>query len=182
MRFTSIFTLLISAASLATASTIGFTCTPSNNNSVANGVLVTGGTTAVSCGGFAAPNGSAITNVAFDFLGTYQDSVENGNHQLTFSGSSAFGGFGPVNTTISPTVGFAVASGGSAQLLASTPSWLFTVTTANTNGGNVLPYNASYTISGTYTYEVQGGGVPEPSTIALVGGVLVLAGVRKFKS
>ena len=183
MRFTSIFTLLVSATSLASASTIAFTCTPSNNNSIANGVLVTGGTTTVSCGAFTAPNGSAITNVAFDFLGTYQDSVENGNHQLTFSGNSAFGGFGPADTTISPTIGFAVASGGSAQLLASTPSWLFTVTTSNTNGGNVLPYNASYTISGTYTYEVQRhDGVPEPSTLALVGGVLVLAGIRKFKS
>lgn len=183
MRFASIFTLLVSAASLASASTIGFTCTPSNNNSIANGVLVTGGTTSVNCGGFTAPNGSAITNVAFDFLGTYQDSVDNRDHQLTFSGTSAFGGFGPVDTTISPAIGFAVASGGSAQLLASTPSWLFTVTTSNTNGGNVLPYNASYTIGGTYTYEVQDqGGVPEPSTLALVGGVLVLAGIRKARS
>ena len=183
MRFASIFTLLVSAASLASASTIGFTCTPSNNNSIANGVLVTGGTTSVNCGGFTAPNGSAITNVSFDFLGTYQDSVDNRDHQLTFSGTSAFGGFGPVDTTISPAIGFAVASGGSAQLLASTPSWLFTVTTSNTNGGNVLPYNASYTIGGTYTYEVQDqGGVPEPSTLALVGGVLVLAGIRKARS
>ena len=182
MRFSSLFTLLVSAASLASASTIEFTCTPSNNNSIANGALVTAGTTTVSCGGFMAPSGSAITNVSFNFLGTYQDSVDNGNHQLTFAGSSAFGGFGPVDTTISPTIGFAVASGGSAQLLASTPSWLFTVTTSNTNGGNVLPYNASYTISGTYTYEVQDqSGVPEPSTLALVGGVLVLAGIRKFK-
>ena len=37
-----------------------------------------------------------------------------------------------------------------------------------------------------FTYEVQDNvvqsGVPEPSTLALVGGVLVLAGSRKFKS
>ena len=33
----------------------------------------------------------------------------------------------------------------------------------------------------TYAVNVQSG-VPEPSTLALAGGVLVLAAIRKFKS
>ena len=75
-----------------------------------------------------------------------------------------------------------MASGGGAfAVIPSTPNWIFSVTTSNTSLANVLPDNASYTISGVYTYEVQGG-VPEPSTLALVGGVLVLAGIRKFRS
>ena len=182
MRYLSIFALLVSAASLASASTLAFSCVPNNNNAVTNALLVNGGATSVTCDGFSAPAGSLITNVSFNFLGTFQDSVENGNQQLTFSGTSAYGSFGPASTNAHPNVGFMVASGGGPQAIASTGgNWIFNVSTSNTSNANVLPDNASYSISGVYTYEVQGG-VPEPSTLALVGGVLVLAGIRKFRS
>lgn len=182
MRYLSIFALLVSASSLASASTLAFSCVPNNNNAVTNSALVMGGATSVTCDGFSAPAGSLITNISFNFLATFQDSVENGNHQLTFSGNSAYGGFGPGTTNSHPSVGFMVASGGSAQAIANTGgNWIFNVATSNTSNVSVLPDNASYTISGVYTYEVQGG-VPEPSTLALVGGVLVLAGIRKFRS
>ena len=183
MRYLSIFALLVSASSLASASTLAFSCVPNNNNAVTNSALVLGGATSVTCDGFSAPAGSLITNISFNFLATFQDSVDNGNHQLTFSGNSAYGGFGPGTTTSHPSVGFMVASGGGAQAIANTGgNWIFNVATSNTLNVNVLPDNASYTISGVYTYEVQDGQVPEPSTLALVGGVLVLAGIRKFRS
>ena len=181
MRYLSIFTLLVSAAS---ASTINFSCAPSNNNAVAGAALVTGGSTTTTCDAFAAPAGSVITNVLINFFATFQDSVSNGNHQLTYSGSGAFGSFAAANTGIDPNVSFVSTSGNTAQNVASTGgTWLFTTLVSNTVGTNVLPDNSSYTVSGTYTYEVQApGGIPEPSTLALVGGVLVLAGIRKFRS
>ena len=179
MRYLSIFTLLVSAAS---ASTINFSCAPSNNNAVAGAALVNGGSTTTTCDAFAAPAGSVITNVLINFFSTFQDSVNNGNHQLTYSGSGAFGSFAAANTGIDPNVSFVSTSGNTAQNVASTGgTWLFTTLVSNTVGTNVLPQASSYTVSGTYTYEVQGG-VPEPSTLALVGGVLVLAGIRKFRS
>ena len=182
MRYLSIFTLLVSAAS---AATISFSCAPNNQNAVTNAGLVNGGATSVTCNGFTAPAGSIITNVNMQFLGTFQDSFGNGNQQLTFAGSSAFGGFAAASTTSDPNVGFLFTNA-----ISSTPgvnstggTFVFSVTTTNTVNGSTLPDNASYTVSGVYTYEVQNqGGVPEPSTLALVGGVLVLAGIRKFKS
>ena len=182
MRYLSLFTLLVSAAS---AATINFSCAPSNNNAVSNGALVTGGSTTTTCEAFTAPAGSVITNVQVNFFATFQDSVDNGNHQLTYSGSGAFGSFAAANTTIDPNVGFVSTFGNTAQNVASTGgTWTFTTLVSNTVAGNVLPFASSYTVSGVYTYEVQdtGGAVPEPSTLALVGGVLVLAGIRKFRS
>ena len=182
MRYLSIFTLLVASSSLASASFLNFTCVPGNNNAVANAALVTGGSTTTTCDAFAAPAGSVITNVLINFFATFQDSVNNGNHQLTYSGSGAFGSFAAANTGIDPNVSFVSTSGNTAQNVASTGgTWLFTTLVSNTVGTNVLPQASSYTVSGTYTYEVQGG-VPEPSTLALVGGVLVLAGIRKFRS
>lgn len=189
MRSLSIFTLLVSSAFTASAAFVDFSCAPINNNAVLNSALVTGGATQVTCfaGGLNAAPGQQITNVTLNFLGTFQDSVSNGLHQLTFSGSSVHGNFGPLNTNAAGSVGFTDTPGVIiiAGPVASLASFVVNVTTSNTNGANVLPDNASYTISGQYTTEAiptQGGDVPEPSTLALVGGVLVLAGIRKFRS
>ncbi len=184
MRTLSVFALLGLAASFASANTIAFNCIPNNQNAVTSGVLVNAGSTSVTCDGFDAGAGNTITNISYDFLGTFQDAVStNGNHQLTFTGSSIYGNFGPQDTNIAGAVGSAATSGGSANNTQSVANWVFNVTTANTDSNNVLPNNASYTITGVYTFEANNqGGVPEPSTLALVGGVLILAGIRKFRS
>ena len=53
-------------------------------------------------------------------------------------------------------------------------------------GASTAITGATFNAMVNFTYEVQDNvvqsGVPEPSTLALVGGVLVLAGIRKFKS
>ena len=181
MRYLSIFTLLVSAAS---AGTIPFTCAPNNNNAVTNGAPVTAGSTNVTCTGFTPPAGQFIINVRLNGFATFQDSVDNGNHQLTYSATGAFGSFAAANTGPDPNVSFVSAFGNTAQNLASIANWVVTVSVSNTVAGNALPDNSSYTISGVYTYEVQNNdpGIPEPSTLVLVGGVLVLAGIRKFRS
>ena len=51
-------------------------------------------------------------------------------------------------------------------------------------GASTAITGATFNAMVNFTYEVQdqGPGVPEPSTLVMVGGVLVLAGIRKFKS
>ena len=53
------------------------------------------------------------------------------------------------------------------------------VTSPGSTVGTVGSANGSVFVS--YTYEAIPTGIPEPSTLALVGGVLVLAGIRKFR-
>ena len=64
MRYISIFSLLISAASLASASTLSTTCTQN--------VYMTqsGSGQNVVCGGFTAPIGSAITDIKWGLVDT----------------------------------------------------------------------------------------------------------------
>ncbi len=179
---------MAASAFTASATIVDFSCTPINNNAVLNSGLVTAGSTSVTCftGGVNAGANNQITNVQINFLGTFQDSVSNGNHQLTFAGTSVNGNFGPLTTNSAGSVGFTDTPGVIiiAGPVASLAQFVINVTTSNTNVNNVLPDNASYTISGSYTLEAipNQSGVPEPSTLALVGGVLVLAGIRKFRS
>ena len=184
MRLLSVFALLVSAVSFASANTIAFSCIPNNNNAVTDGALVGGGATSVTCTGLDAGAGSRITNVSYDITYTFQDSLNNGLHQLTYNATSVFGNFstGNQNTTSNGAFGGGSSTFGGAMSIQSTGgNYLVNVVSSNTVNTNVLPDNASYTISGVYTYEAQTG-TPEPSTLALVGGVLVLAGLRKFRS
>ncbi len=161
-------------------------CTPTNQTAVESGVLVNSGSTTVSCAGFTAPSGSLITNVSFNFLGTFSDSDNsNGTHQLIFNGTTPWGSFGPLATTSGVDVGSTGTQTGltpGAPGVNSIAAFLVTVTTSGADG-LVLPESGQYTVRAVYTYEAeQQSGVPEPSTLALVGGVLVLAGIRKFRS
>ncbi|MBY0503730.1 MAG: PEP-CTERM sorting domain-containing protein [Bryobacteraceae bacterium] len=189
MRSLSVLTLLAASCTLANASIISQVCGAINTSAIAGGALVNNGSVTVSCGGFTAPIGQSIINISFSFLGTFSDSDgNNGLHQLTFNGTTPFGSgaFGPFNTGSDGDVG----STGNQNSLSSAvlsqnglAGFNVTVTTANTVGGNALPDTGQFTVRAVYTYEVdqQPGGVPEPSTLALVGGVLVLAGLRKFR-
>lgn len=186
MRSLSIFTLLVAAASMASATTVNFSCTPQNQPGINAGALVNSGSTSVTClaGGIDVGSGNLIQNLTLNFVGSFNDSISGTNHQVEFTGTSSQGGFATTATSAGDFVGFAVVSNfvntnPGTQTLA---SFVFNVTTALA-GGTVSPESAAYTVSGSYTYEAQQqSGVPEPSTLALVGGVLVLAGIRKFRS
>ena len=116
------------------------------------------------------------------FAGAFSDGNPNNSSQISFSGSSILGNFGPINTgtsTLSSDTGFVT---GINSTLNATPGFAaFNVNITTSSIGASVPDSAQYSVFATYTYEVQGGGVPEPSTLALVGGVLVLAGIRKFR-
>jgi hypothetical protein len=126
-----------------------------------------------------------VTNLSLRFTGTFSDSSGDVLHQLVFSGSSIYGAFGSFATNTALDLG---STGLQVGITPSTPgtqtvaAFTVNVTTA-TGQGLALPSTGQYTVRATYTYELQdqGGDVPEPSTLALVGGVLVLAGIRKFR-
>lgn len=160
------------------------TCQPGNQNAVVDAALVGGGTTSVTCAGFTAPSGSLITNLNLTFFGSFTETLNFVPHQLSFSGSSFIGNFGAFQTgsdTTQSNTGLQ-AAGSIALNTNSVSSFNVTVNTS-TVGGQTLPDQGIYTVRAIYTYEVQqsGGDVPEPTTLALVGGVLILAGLRKFR-
>jgi len=188
MRFLSIFALAVASCTLASATTVSFSCQPLDQPAILPpSNVINAGSTTVTCSGsgpagaFTGGAGDILTNINLSFIGTFQDGdPTNGTHQLSFAGSSSQGGFAATNTSSGP--GF-----GGLELLnfvdfnpnvASIASFIFTLNTASI--GQSIPNSASYSVYGTYTYEVAPG-IPEPSTLALVGGVLVLAGIRKFR-
>ncbi len=182
MSYFSTCLVLLSAASVAGAATITFDCNPVNQNHTLDGGLVGGGTTTVACDAFDAGAGSLVTEVTYTINLTWQDSVNNGTHQLTFNATSALGGFdtGNFDTTLDESIGgFGPVVWGGTLLQQSIDAYLVTVVTSNTTPTSALPNLGSYTITGVYTYEVQDN-VPEPTTLALVGCILVLGGIRKL--
>ena len=179
MRYFSIFALLAASASFASANMITIACGP--QVSTINFSTITSPLTST-CAAQNFGGGTTITNISLGFAGAFSDGNPNNSSQVSFSGSSILGNFGPINTgidTLSSNTGFI-------QNLNSTPNatpgfGAFNVSVSTTSIGASVPDSAQYSVFATYTYEVQGG-VPEPSTLALVGGVLVLAGIRKFRS
>ena len=182
MRYLSIFTLLVASSSLASASIISGTCTPS-------GFFSGGaGTNVYSCNGATVAAGFQIIAGSLTLTVDYLNGGTVGTN--TFQVSIPVPGFSP-----NPLVG--VSSGGTSSPpqipVTSTLNAVpfangaslanFTVTgTGSTTSGSVAA--GSGVLSYSYTVEAvqQGGQVPEPTTLALVGGVLVLAGIRKFRS
>ena len=185
MRKLSILALFVSAASLASAATISIACVPSNLSSINAGVITT--PTFATCAAQAASSfGSNLqfTNLSLSFIGSFSDSnPNNGMKQVTFTGSSIYGNFVQATNSsqFNGTTGLVTPLNASTPL--STAIAAFNVNIATTTGVNI-PDSAQYTVFANYTYETipTTGDVPEPSTIALVGGVLVLAGLRKFRS
>ena len=182
MRYLSIFTLLVASSSLASAATITIGCGPQVSS--INGGVITA-STSTTCAAFAGFAGFNTTNISLSFAGAFSDGNPANTSQITFNGSSTLGNFGPLVTATDPLSG----NTGFVQNLNPTVTPVaqgfgaFLVTVATTSTGNSIPDSAQYSVFATYTYETQQtGGVPEPSTLALVGGVLVLAGLRKFRS
>ena len=185
MRSLSIFALLAASCSLASASVITTSCSPS----VGSGIVGTyaGGTGSVtySCSGMAPASGFQIIAAVLNGQADYQFGSSNPN---TFQVSFAV----PVGFSVNPIVASAtgmVSSGAIVPFLSNlTTVPLPSFAAFNVVGTGSTPIGAVATGSGvlsiSYTVEAipNTGGVPEPSTLALVGGVLVLAGLRKFRS
>ena len=182
MRYLSIFTLLVASSSLASASIISGTCTP--------GGLYGGGTGTITyaCNGATVGAGFQIIAGSLTLGVNYLNGGAVGTN--TFQVSIPVPGFSP-----NPLVGASSGGSGSTPVtfVTSTLNAVpfadgvsltnFTVTgTGSTTSGSVAA--GSGTLSYSYTVEAvpNNGQIPEPTTLALVGGVLVLAGIRKFRS
>ena len=182
MRYLSIFTLLVASSSLASASIISGFCTQSP------GFYGGGaGTNVYSCNGVAPGVGFQIIAGSLTLTVDYSGGGSAGTN--TFQVSIPVPGFSP-----NPLVG--VSSGGTSSppqipvtstlnavpFANGTSLANFSVTGTGSTTGSVAA--GSGTLAYSYTVEAvqQGGQVPEPTTLALVGGVLVLAGLRKFRS
>ena len=179
MRYLSIFTLLVASASLASANLITIACGPQVSS--INGGIVTVGPLVATCAAqsFA---GFTISAVSLGFAGAFSDGNPANSSIVTYNGTSSLGNFGPISTpadVLSANTGFisglnpGASSGG-----------LINVSVTTTSTGASTPDSAQFSVFATYTYEttVTQPGVPEPTTLALVGGVLLLAGIRKFRS
>ncbi len=180
MRYFSVFALLAASASFASANVITIACGP--QMSTINFSTITS-PLASTCAAQNFGGGSIITNISLGFAGAFSDGNPNNASQISFSGSSILGNFGPLTTGIdnlSSNTGFVQNLNPTVN---ATPGFgAFNVNITTTSIGASVPDSAQYSVFATYTYEVQTPGVPEPSTLALVGGVLVLAGIRKFRS
>ena len=192
MRYLSIFTLLVASSSLASAAFITGTCTatPSAFGTTTVGTYGGGtGTVTYNCAG----TGSAVL-AGFQIIAgslTLQADYSFGvaNQQNTFSVSIPVAGNTP-NPLVASATGFGNSS--SQTLGVSTLNGVplgsgvnvgpFTFTGTGSTTGGVANGNAQLSYSYTVEAVPNPGGVPEPSTLALVGGVLVLAGIRKFRS
>jgi hypothetical protein len=183
LRSLSVLALLVASVSAASANTISFLCLQAGTpiGTYINGV----GSLDYSCSGFSAPAGFNITSVTILGRVDYQFG-QPGSNTFQVSFTESIPGFSPSPLVVANAGGEAssgIANGTTtlAGPLASLAA--FTVTGASsTTLGAVDAGSASVRV--TYTYELQQQpptGTPEPSTLALVGGVLVLAGLRKFR-
>ena len=191
MRYLSIFTLLVASSSLASAAFITGTC---SSIPAALGTTTVGdygggqGTVQYNCGGtgsavlagFQIIAGSLTLQVDYSFgvagqQNTFQVSIPVTGYTANPLVASATG-FG---NSSSQTIGTSILNGtplGSGVNIAA-----FAVTGTGSTTGGVA--NGNSQLSYSYTVEaIPNGQVPEPTTLALVGGVLVLAGLRKFRS
>ena len=184
MRYLSIFTLLVASSSLASATIITTTCSAAPSSTFTNGT----GTATYSCNGSGAiAAGSQI--IAMSLTGSV-DYAFGGNGTNTFQVSWAVpAGFAPSPLVVAITGGASsggVVSGTSnlgSGLPTTSPFAAFTVVgMASTPQGTVDAGSSRLQVSYTIESIPNAGGVPEPTTLALVGGVLVLAGIRKFRS
>ena len=189
MRYLSIFTLLVASSSLASASIISGFCTPTPGSGPVGTYAGGTGTVSYACGG------SGTVAAGFQIIAgslTLQTDYQFGSAGLnTFSVSIPVAGY-----TATPLVAFTSATGSSSGASTPVTSTLngtplasgvsvaaFVVTgTGSVTSGSVA--TGSGLLSYSYTVEAvqQTGQIPEPTTLALVGGVLVLAGLRKFRS
>ena len=185
MSYSFFFAMALASGTLASASIITQICSPPNQTAVSGGAAVALGTTSVTCAGFAAAGGFTITGISHSFLGTFSDSDgSNGVHQLTFSGTTPYGSFGPFNTNSDGEVGSTGDRSGLATAFNLGPSigaFQVSVSVANTVVTNFFPATAQFTVTAVYTYEAISSGVPEPATMSLVAGAIIAAGLRRLR-
>lgn len=183
MRSLSIFVLLAASCSLASASIITAACTPSIGSGNVGTFAGGSGTVTYSCEGFAANSGFEIISAVLTGQADYQFATAT---PATFEVSFAV----PAGFSVNPIVASASGNISSGNIVPFT-STLTTVPLASFAAFNVVGTGSttlgsvatgSGVLSVSYTVEAVSGGVPEPSTLALVGGVLILAGIRKFRS
>lgn len=193
MRSLSIFTLLVASASFASASIITNTCSATPNTGGAGLIGSYGSSTnlntvSYSCSSFTAPVGQQI--IAVSLLGradySFGDATVN-SFTMNISGYS-LAGFANFSSSASSGPGggdSSINTPGSTAFTGSLPinnPTAFAAFTATGTGSAVGGFGSSNgRLQVQYTYEVIPSGVPEPSTLAFVGSVLVLAGIRKFR-
>ncbi len=185
MRSLSILALLAASCTLASAATVSSLCTVASQGGTTLGTYNGGtGSLTYDCSGFSAPSGFEITSISVLGRVDYQFGIPGTNtFQVSFDLPA---GFSPDPNVVANTGGESssgIANGTSTYSpvpLASFAAFSVAATGSTTQGAVDA---GSATIRVTYTYEAQqqNGDVPEPSTLALVGGVLVLAGIRKFR-
>jgi len=165
---------MLGVLSMATVSQGALLLCASNVNSITNGVVTN--PTNVNCGQIDAGAGNLITDVAVRLIGSFNDTVA-GDNQVQFVGNGPLGATHTIQTGVgqfsgdsgAPSSGSFVGVG--TQTLAAS---VVAITTSNL-GGLPTPDNTSIAVWLEYnTAPIQtGGGVPEPSTMALLGSALV---------
>jgi len=170
--------LILTLAALAMASTsqAAFLFCGSNINTVTN--QVTTNPTNVNCGSIDAGAGNLITNVAIRLLGSFNDTVA-GNNQVQFDATGPLGTTHSIQTAIAPFSGDngGPSSGGFVAVGTQTLAASVVAVTTSNLGGLPTPDNTSIAVWLEYNTAPVQTGVPEPSTMALLGSALVGLGV-----
>lgn len=171
--------LVVAALSAASVSQAALLFCASNVNTITNSTITN--PTNIGCGAINAGAGNIITSVAIRLLGSFNDTVEFSNHQVQFD--AAFLGGSPTAThSIQTAIGDFSGSGGpssgtgvavGAQILAAST---VQITTSNV-GGAATPDNASIAVWLDYETAPVNTGIPEPSTLALLGSALAALGL-----
>jgi PEP-CTERM motif len=141
---------------------------------------INSGATTVNCPGATAAPGFTITGITFQALGSWQDSTFGftGSSNYSFTENSAEFAAGPLagvaSGTNSANTGL-LSDGPVAVSLAAVTA--FTVDATRVIGSGVTPNNATVSVQYVTTETAIQTGVPEPSTMALLGSALVGLGV-----
>ena len=172
------FVLLFTAMSMASVAQGALLLCALNVNTVNNAAPTN--PTNIACGSIDAGAGNLITTIAIRLLGSFQDAQENTLHQLQFAATNNLSaathsiqtvGLTDFSGSGGPSSGTGVAQG-TQTFGASTVA----IQTTNINGG-VSPDNASISVWLDYQTAPVQTGIPEPSTMALLGSALVGLGL-----
>lgn len=169
--------LVFAALTMASVSQAALLFCASNVNTTTNSL--TTNPTNIGCGAIDVGAGNTIGTITIRLLGSFNDTVENTIHQVQFSATNNLTAAVHSVTTASgdfsgsggPTSGTGVAVG-TQTFGASTVA----ITTTNV-GGAPTPDNTSIAVWLDYTVVPTQTGIPEPSTMALLGSALVGLGL-----